>query len=126
MLNAFEKVGAQLNERIPAGVTVYWAGGSVVTPLLYLTDDFVHPQLLNGVYSKYLGGERDDLERKGYYNAASIEAWRAEADYIVNSNIKMVGSWLTFLNSDDYDEYQHTDALDPCDPTTFLRIYKKK
>ncbi len=126
VLNAFEKVGAQLNERIPAGVTVYWAGGSVVTPLLYLTDDFVHPQLLNGVYSKYLGGERDDLERKGYYNAASIEAWRAEADYIVNSNIKMVGSWLTFLNSDDYDEYQHTDALDPCDPTTFLRIYKKK
>ena len=126
VLNAYEKVGAQLNERIPAGVTVYWAGGSVVTPLLYLTDDYVHPQLLNGVYSKYLGGERDELERKGYYNAASIEAWRAEADFIVNGNVKMVGSWLTFLNSDDYDEYQHTDALDPCDPSTFLRIYKKK
>jgi hypothetical protein len=126
VLNAYEKAGAQLNERIPAGVTVYWAGGSVVTPLLYLTDDYVHPQLLNGVYSKYLGGERDELEKKGYYNAASIEAWRAEADYIVNSNVKMVGSWLTFLNSDDYDEYQHTDALDPCDPSTFLRIYKKK
>ena len=126
VLNAYEKVGAELNERIPAGVTVYWAGGSVVTPLLYLTDDYVHPQLLNGVYSKYTGGDRDALEKKGYYNAASIEAWRAEADYIVNGNIKMVGSWLTFLNADDYDEYKHTDALDPCDPSTYLRIYKKK
>jgi hypothetical protein len=35
-LGAYEKVGKELNDLIPAGVTVYWAGGSVVTPLLYL------------------------------------------------------------------------------------------
>lgn len=126
VLSAYETVGAQLNETIPAGVTVYWAAGSVVTPLLYLPDVYVYPQLLNGVYSKRVGGDREELEKNGYYNQESVEEWRSSADYVINANIKMVGSWLTFLNADDFDEYQHTDALDPCDPATYLRIYKKK
>jgi hypothetical protein len=73
-----------------------------------------------------VGGDRADLEKNGYYNQESVEIWRAEADFVVNNNTKMIGAWLTFLNADDFDEYQHTDALDPCDPTSFLRIYKAK
>jgi hypothetical protein len=126
VLAAYETVGAQLAETVPQGVTVYWAAGSVVTPLLYLTDVYVQPQLLNGIYSKRVGGDRAELERKGYYNQESVEGWRAEADYVINSNTVMIGSWLTFLNAQDFDEYQHTDPLDPCDPSTFLRVYKKK
>ncbi len=126
VLAAYETVGAQLDAQIPPGVTVYWAGGSVVTPLLYLTDVYVQPQLLNGVYSKRIGGDRAELEKNGYYNEESVEIWREQADYVVNSNIKMIDTWLTFLNAQDFDEYQHTDALDPCDASTFLRIYKRK
>ena len=126
VLAAYETVGRQLQERIPAGSTVYWAGSSVVTPLLYIPDVYVQPQLLNGIYSKRVGGDRAELEKNGYYNQESVEIWRAEADFVVNNNTKMIGGWLTFLNADDFDEYQHTDALDPCDPASFLRIYKAK
>jgi 4-amino-4-deoxy-L-arabinose transferase-like glycosyltransferase len=126
VLAAYETVGAQLDELIPVGATVYWAGGSEVTPLLYLTDVYFQPQLLNGVYSKRVGGDRAELEKNGYYNQESVEVWRAEADFVINGNTKMVGGWLTFLNADDFDEYRHTDALDPCDPATYLRIYKAK
>ena len=65
-------------------------------------------------------------KEKAYYNQESVEVWRAEADYVINSNTVMIGSWLTFLNAEDFDEYQHTDPLDPCDPATFLRVFKKK
>ena len=126
VLAAYEKVGSQLQELIPDGSSVYWAAGSVVTPLLYLTDTQYPPQLLNGIYSKRVGGDRETLEKAGYYNGESVLAWRSSADYVINSNTKMIETWLTFLNPDDFDEYRHTDALDPCDPTTFLRIFKKK
>jgi hypothetical protein len=72
-----------------------------------------------------VGGDRDALEKRGYYNADSVTEWSAEADYVINGNIKMVGPWLTLLNPNDYDEYKHTDALDPCDPTTYLRYSKR-
>jgi 4-amino-4-deoxy-L-arabinose transferase-like glycosyltransferase len=126
VLAAYETVGAQLDELIPAGSTVYWAAGSVVTPLLYLPDVYVQPQLLNGVYSKRVGGDRALLEKNGYYNEESVKVWSSSADYVINSNTKMIGEWLTLLNADDFNEYQHTDALDPCDPTTYLRVFVKK
>ena len=126
VLAAFETVGQQLDDVIPAGSSVYWAAGSVVTPLLYITDTSIPPQMLNGVYSKRVGGDRELLEKQGYYNQESVEAWRAGADYVINSNSNMVGSWLTFLNADDFDEYHHTNSLDPCDETSYLRIFKSK
>ncbi len=126
VLTAYEKVGSQLAETIPADSTVYWGAGSVVTPLLYLPDVYVYPQLLNGVYSKRVGGDRDLLEKNGYYNQESVEAWRLEADYIINSNLNMTDKWINILTPDAFDEYQHTDMLDPCEPDSYLRIFKRK
>ena len=126
VLAAYEVVGKQLDDAIPAGSSVYWAAGSVVTPLLYITDTSIPAPILNGVYSKRVGGNHELLEKSGYYNQDSVEIWRSGADYVINSNSNMVGSWLTFLNAEDFDEYNHTDPLDPCDETSYLRIFKPK
>jgi 4-amino-4-deoxy-L-arabinose transferase-like glycosyltransferase len=126
VLAAFESAGRQLDDLIPAGSEVYWAAGSVVTPLLYITDTTYPPQLLNGVYSKRIGGDRELLEKEGYYNSESVKQWRSDADYVINSNVNMSENWKTFLNADDFNEYEHTVPLDPCEPASYLRIFKKK
>ena len=38
MIAAYEKVGSELQDLIPSGESLYWAAGSVVTPLLYIPD----------------------------------------------------------------------------------------
>lgn len=126
VIAAYEAVGAHLDKLIPAGSSVYWAAGSVVTPLLYIPDARTYPPLLNGVYSKRVGGERDLLEKAGYYNNDSVKAWRASADFIINSNRNMVGTWKEFLLPEDFDEYKRSPALDPCNPQSFLRVFKAK
>lgn len=126
VISAYEQVGSELHARIPEGSSLYWAAGSVVTPLIYITDLGIHPPQLNGIYSYRRGGERDLLEKVGYFNEESVLDWRSSDEFIINSNKNMVGGWLTILNPDEFDEYQHTSPLDPCEPTSYLRIFKRK
>ena len=126
VISAYEQVGSELNVRIPEGSSLYWAAGSVVTPLIYITDAGIHPPQLNGIYSKRQGGDRDLLEKAGYFNEESVLDWYSSDEFIINSNKNMVGSWLTILNPDEFNEYQHTSPLDPCELTSYLRIFKRK
>ena len=126
VLTAYETVGAQLQALIPDGSKVYWGGSSEVTPLLYIVNAQLHPPQFNGIYSKRRGGDRDLLEKKGYYNEESIRAWRAEDEFLLVGNIYMGDFWKDFLNPEDFNEYEHTSPLNPCDPDSFIRIYRRK
>ena len=126
VISAYEQVGSELHARIPEGSSLYWAAGSVITPLIYITDVNIHPPQLNGIYSRRQGGERDLLEKAGYFNEESVLDWRSSDEFIINSNKNMDVEWLTILNPDEFDEYQHTSPLDPCEPTSYLRIFKRK
>ncbi len=126
VLSAYEAAGAQLQAIIPDGSTVYWGGGSVVTPLLYLTDAELHPPQLNGIYSARRGGDRDLLEKSGYYNEESRRAWRESDEFILIENINLVGFWKEYLDPELFNEYQATVPLDPCNPDSFIRVYRRK
>jgi hypothetical protein len=126
VLAAYEAVGTDLQTIIPEGSTLYWGGSSVVTPLLYLTDTELHPPQLNGIYSARRGGDRELLEKSGYYNEESRKAWRASDEYILIENINLVGFWKEYLVPDVFNEYQATSPLDPCDPESFIRIFRRK
>ena len=88
----------RLQAIIPVGSAVYWGGSSVVTPLLYLTDAELHPPQLNGIYSARRGGDRDLLEKSGYYNEESRRAWRESDEFILIENINLVGFWKEYLD----------------------------
>ncbi len=126
VIGAYEKVGGELQASVPEGSSLYWAAGSVVTPLIYLTEADIHPPQLNGIYSYRRGGDRDLLEKAGYFNEESVLDWRGSDDFIINSNTNMVAVWQGILNPDEFDEYQHTSTLDPCEPAAYLRIFKRK
>jgi len=126
VIAAYEKVGSELQDLIPSGESLYWAAGSVVTPLLYIPDAGIHPPQLNGIYSYRRGGNRDLLERAGYFNEESVLDWRSTDSFIINSNRNMVAVWQEILNPEEFDEYHHTSPLDPCEPASYLRIFKRK
>ena len=126
IISAYEKAGSELNSRIPDGSSIYWAAGSVVTPLIYLTETNIHPPQLNGIYSKRRGGERELLEKAGFFNEDSVSDWLSNDEFIINSNPNMGETWAAILNSNEFDEYQHTSPLDPCEPSSYLRIFRRK
>jgi hypothetical protein len=126
VLASYEQIGDHLQTIIPDGSTIYWGGGSVVTPLLYITNTEIHPPQLNGIYSARRGGDRDLLEKAGYYNEESRNAWRESDEFILVNNINLVGFWKEFLIPESFNEYKPTGPLDPCNPESFIRIYRRK
>jgi hypothetical protein len=125
-LAAFETAGEQLADVIPDGAYVYWGGESVSTPLLYITGAELHPPQFNGIYSARKGGDRDLLEKGGYYNEASRQAWRESDEFFLIKYSSMGDFWKKYLNAQDFDEYKATTPLDPCDPNSSIRIYRRK
>lgn len=123
---AFEEAGKQLANVIPAGAKVYWGGESVSTPLLYITGAELHLPQLNGIYSARRGGDRDLLEKAGYFNEASRQAWRESDEYFLIKYSSMRDFWKDFLNPNYFNEYKPTIPLDPCDPHSSIRIFKRK
>jgi hypothetical protein len=56
VVGSYEAVGAHLQRLIPAGASVYWAGGLSPVPLLYLPRAEIFPAQLNGDYSFRMAG----------------------------------------------------------------------
>jgi len=125
-LAAYEIAGRQLEESIPDEASVYWGSGSVVTPLVYIADKGIKPLQLNGIYNKRVDGERDLLERYGYYNQESVRDWRDNADYILVQRANMLEFWDSYLTPDLFDEIGVTVPIDPCDPNSAIKIFRRK
>lgn len=126
MLQAYEKAGKHLQDTIPPDSRVFWAGGSVATPLLYIPETDFPAQLLNGDYAGRVGGDRDALEKRGFYNQESLADWRDHAQFLLIRYTDIDDFWKAYLNPQDFVEYQPTVPLDPCDPATSLKILKRK
>jgi hypothetical protein len=126
VLEAYETAGRQLMAVIPPGSSVYWSGGSVITPLVYLTNTEIHPPQLNGIYSFRDGGERSNLEKYGSYNQDSRDAWRESDEYFIVAKINIRDSQVEFYNPEEFHEYQRTSPIDPCSENSYFRIYVRK
>jgi hypothetical protein len=122
---AFEEAGMQLAKVIPDGAKVYWGGESVSTPLLYITGAELHLPQLNGIYSARRGGDRDLLEKAGYFNDESRQAWRESDEFFLIKYSSMGDFWKEFLNEQEFSEFKPTVSLDPCDPNASIRIYRR-
>ena len=125
VISAYELAGSQLQQKIPDDASVFWGSGSVVTPLLYIADAGIQPLQLNGIYPKRDGGDRDLLEKYGYYNADSQRDWRDSADFILVQSFNMGDFWKNYLTPDLFDEYEPTIPIDPCDPNSGIQIFRR-
>jgi len=126
VLAAYEQAGRQLDQSIPDDASIYWGSGSVVTPLLYVADKCIQPLQLNGIYNKRVDGERDLLEKNGYYNQESVRDWRDSAQYILVERANILEFWGTYLDPDQFDEIGATVPIDPCDPDSMIKIFRRK
>ena len=125
-LMAYEKAGKRLQDTIPESAHIYWGSGSQVTPLLYLADRNIQPLQLNGVYNKILAGDRKSLEQIGFYTAESESEWRESADYVLIQARHMGDYFMAFLDPSRFNELAPTVPIDPCDPNTAIKIFKRK
>jgi hypothetical protein len=126
VLAAYQQAGRQLDQSIPDDASIYWGSGSVVTPLLYLADKGIQPLQLNGIYNKRVDGERDLLEKNGYYNQESVRDWRDSAQYILVERANILEFWGSYLDPDRFDEIASTVPIDPCDPDSIIKIFRRK
>lgn len=124
---SYEDVGAHLAQVIPAGSSVYWAGGQSVVPLLYVSDIEIFPAQINGVFSFYNGGEADILEKRGFWNAELAARWLNEADYVLIRRQEYMGSPVReVVNAGDFDELEQTPPSSPCMELSEIRIFVRK
>lgn len=121
ILPGYEAAGAVLQENIPPGAKIYWAGYSPV-PLLYLPQVTILPGQLHGVYSLRLSQDDEALRRYGWWNQSLAENWLAQADFVIveAGNAPGLAGKLT-----DFTLAAQT-APQSCQPNSALMVYRRK
>ena len=120
--SSHEAAGAILSREIPPGAQVFWDGGNSAVPLLYLPNAKIYTALINGVYSRVIGGDHDLLFLRGMWNDELSELWLTEADYLLINDAKYDSS---FLSSGLWEQVAVTDPVVGCNERTVLHVLKK-
>jgi hypothetical protein len=79
IIDEIESTGEALKQYVKSDELVYWDGGNLALPLIYITGIKIFPALLNGAYSHRIGGEEQELQKYGFWNDALAESWKEEA-----------------------------------------------
>jgi len=129
VIAAHRIAGEHLSELISPDAQVYWDAGESFAPLLYVPGIKIYPPQINGAYSYKLGGYDypDSVLRLGYWNAFLDYEWQREADFVLLQSRMQQESPNTYvLSSGEFIELESTPPLNPCDPLSSIRIFKKK
>ena len=121
----YAQIGEGLTSVIPAGSQVYWEAKSAV-PLLYTPQIQIYLPQIYWLFSFRQDGDPASLLKSGLWNDELAEQWRAESDYIVTE----VNWYQIYRPGGDLDTTQFVEydtlAANPCDPYSYLIIYKRK
>jgi len=120
VLYDYDQAGSQIQQIIEPGAVVYWCGGKYVTPLLYIPNAKIFTPVLNGIYSMRVGGDRNSLEKAGYYNKESLDIWLEKSDYMLCDNRILSEYYL-----DMFEQVYKTAPINNCEGRYNLKIYKR-
>jgi len=125
ILAQYEKVGAQLAQRIPSGAQIYWRGDPSPIPLLYLSGIKIYPPQLNGFFSFRSAQPGIDVTRYGFWNTPVDQKWRPKAKIVLirEREFSFLQKWLS---SNRFKELEQTDPVFLCASNTQIRIFKRK
>jgi len=121
----YEQIGEALTSIIPAGSQVYWEAKTVV-PLLYAPGIKIYTPQIYGLYSFRLDGDPNQLVKYGLWNDELAKRWSSESSFVVTE----VNWYQAYrpggdLDTAPFEEFQ-TAPVNPCDPYSYLLIYKRK
>lgn len=117
--------GQHLASVIPPGSTVFWAGELSAVPLLYIPDSRTFPPLIEGAYSRYVGGDPDILLRFGLWNEEIAQRWAAESDYLLVIERYYVGWLKQLIESGGFDELEPTPPVVDCRNDSRIHIFRR-
>ena len=121
----YKQIGNHIATIIPAGSQVYWEAKTVV-PLLYAPEIKIYFPQIYALFSFRVGGDSEQLVKYGLWNDELARQWRAESDFIFTE----VDWYQTYrpggdLDTTKFEEFQ-TAPVNPCDPYSYLLIYRRK
>jgi hypothetical protein len=123
--HTYKQIGTTLSNLIPFGSQVYWDAKTSV-PLLYAPGISIYPSQIYGLYGYRIGGDPHQMVKNGLYNDELARLWREKADFIVTEssgyNIQIPGGDLDTLKFEAF----RTAPANPCDPYSYLIVYKRK
>jgi hypothetical protein len=121
----YQKIGQKLTQVIPSGSQVYWEVRTAV-PLLYAPGISIYTPQIYGLFSFRMGGDPEQLAKYGLWNDALAKQWREESSYLVTeANWYQVYRPGGDLNPKPFEAFKTVPA-NPCDPYSYLLIYKRK
>ncbi len=126
VIRSYEQVGTHLAKTIPAGSSIYWAGGLTPVPLLYLPAAKVFPAQLNQDYSFRIGGDPSDLTRFGFWNRELASRWLADADYVLIEQSRYSGWLADAVAASQLEELESTPPTVPCRTDAVIRIFRSQ
>jgi hypothetical protein len=122
---AYAQIGKTLAEYIPPGSQVYWEARTAV-PLLYTSGISIYLPQVYASFSFRINGDPLQLEKYGLWNDELARRWQSQADFIVmEANRDQVYRPGGDFNGAQYQVFQ-TIPANPCNPASYLLIYKKK
>ena len=83
VIPSYEQAGKHIREYIQPGEKVYWQGGDTQAVLLELGEIELYPQPLNTSFNLRMGGDSDQLARRGLWNMELKSRWIKEADVVL-------------------------------------------
>ena len=93
--------------------------------MLYLLDVQIFPQQYEQDYSFYLGGDRDTLEKYGYWNETSINHWLNQSDFILVSEKNYKTSLGRLIPQMDFHQIYHSEPIYSCVKDTSLMLFER-
>lgn len=124
ILSANEQLGAHLASVIPADSLVYWDGGLSFAPMVYVPNMRFFPPQINDGYTYRIGGDPDTLFRFSHWNSELNDQWLKSANvFIIES--KRYSTWKSFLNPQEFEEYQRPPTAPSCEDGAGLRIFHR-
>lgn len=124
-LSSYQVAGEHLAHLVPPGSSVYWAGELSAVPLLYLPDRQTFSPLIEGSYSRYVGGDADTLLRFGLWNEDIAREWAEQADYLLVKERYYEGWLKELVESGQFDELAPSPPVVDCRPDARIHVFKR-
>lgn len=120
-----QQIGARLSAFARPGDKVYIDGARAAILMLYTRDVEVLPPQLNGDNSLRVGGDPDDLLRRGYWNEEIGTNWRDTADVFILGNYT-IWTFDSYFDEAQFEQLQLPEDILQCSADAQYFIYRRK
>lgn len=122
---SYEAAAPILRASVPPGSQVFWEGGLVTIPLLYLPEIKIFGPQLNDGYSFRRGGDSDTLYKYGYWNEDLSDRWMKSADILLIEDRAYQKGYNQIINLDEFEQIAQTPPLLTCRDLSTIRVFRR-